>query len=246
MSHPTDHTPHQPGRPATEQAFQPRWTTTSDGLVVPAAPGSMLVPPPKRGRYKVVLADPPWDVFQKSKHGAGEHYDLMTLGRISEMGEAIKYLAAEQSFCFMWVTTATLPYGAQILDDWGFAYKSFYSWIKPRFTLGGYFRNAAELLLLGVKGKGTKFQFRSQPNWGMYPLQEHSRKPEEIHQMIERVAGPGHYLELFARRPSPTAKHWDVWGNEVASTISLAPWGFEVPSDTNPQGFAPNRAGEPS
>ncbi|WP_312099751.1 MT-A70 family methyltransferase [Corynebacterium dentalis] len=107
MSHPTDHTPHQPGRPATEQAFQPRWTTTSDGLVVPAAPGSMLVPPPKRGRYKVVLADPPWDVFQKSKHGAGEHYELMTRGRISEMSEAIKFLAAEQSFCFMWVTTAT-------------------------------------------------------------------------------------------------------------------------------------------
>jgi len=67
----------------------------------------MLVPPPKRGRYKVVLADPPWDVFQKSKHGAGEHYELMTRGRISEMSEAIKFLAAEQSFCFMWVTTAT-------------------------------------------------------------------------------------------------------------------------------------------
>lgn len=223
-----------------QHAHVPRWTTTDDGLIIPETPGGMLVPPPDCGSIDFTYCDPPWDVYQKGKHGAAEHYDLMTLERIHGMGEAIKYLASENSFCFMWVTNASLPYGAQILEDSGFTYKRFYVWIKPRFTLGGYFRNAAELLLIGAKGKGTKFVYRSQPNWGMYPLQEHSRKPEEIHTIIARVCGPGTYLELFARRPSTTASHWHVWGNEVDSTISLARWGYPVPSDITPRSAGPD------
>ena len=43
------------------------------------------------------------------------------------------------------------------------------------------------------------------------PRREHSRKPAEIHDRIERlVAGP--YLELFAREERPG---WTVWGNET-------------------------------
>jgi len=39
---------------------------------------------------------------------------------------------------------------------------------------------------------------------------EHSRKPDGIHERIERlVAGP--YLELFARQSRPG---WTTWGNE--------------------------------
>src|SRR5699024_10954353 len=66
---------------------------------------------------------------------------------------------------------------------------------------------------------------------GVYPVQGHSHKPEEIHLMIERVVGPGNYLELFARRPAPSRQQWDVWGNEVSSTVSLKEFGCEVPSD---------------
>ena len=40
---------------------------------------------------------------------------------------------------------------------------------------------------------------------------EHSRKPEELYDVIERCsAGP--YLELFARHGRPG---WSQWGNEV-------------------------------
>lgn len=85
-----------------------------------------------------------------------------------------------------------------------------------------------------MRGKGTKVAFRSQPNWGFHPLQEHSHKPEEVHQIVERLVGPGRYLELFARRPAPSASTWDVWGNEIDSTVSLAPWGYRVPSDDAP------------
>ncbi|MGD9675406.1 MAG: MT-A70 family methyltransferase, partial [Candidatus Bipolaricaulia bacterium] len=155
--------------------------------------------------------------------------------RILGMSDAIQEIAAEQSFCFLWVTAGTVPLGIRVLSEWGFRYTNFYFWAKPRFTLGNTFRNAGELLLLGVRGKGTKFAFRSQPNWGFHALQSHSHKPEEIHSMIERVVGEGPYLEIFARRSAPTRGEWSVWGNEIPgaepSLISLRKWGYPVPAD---------------
>ncbi|MGP5507393.1 MT-A70 family methyltransferase [Corynebacterium flavescens] len=188
-------------------------------------------PTPAAGTYTAIYADPPWVPSQKGKYGASQHYELMTTDRICAMGEGIREIAADNSFCFLWVTNATVPDGLRVLEAWGFRYTSFYFWAKPRFTLGNTFRNAGELLLLGVRGKGTKVAFRSQPNWGFHPLQEHSHKPEEVHHIVERLAGEGRFLELFARREAPSRAHWDVWGNEVDATISLARWGFEVPSD---------------
>jgi N6-adenosine-specific RNA methylase IME4 len=42
------------------------------------------------------------------------------------------------------------------------------------------------------------------------PRREHSRKPELVHERIERlVAGP--YLEMFARASRPG---WDGWGDQ--------------------------------
>lgn len=190
---------------------------------------------PKPGTYRAVLADPPWSMHQKGKFGAAEHYELMNDDRILEMGRAIHAVASENSFCFLWVTTATLPLGIQVLAQWGYRYSSFYFWAKPVFGLGNTFRNAGELLLLGIRGSEARFAYRSQPNWGFYPRQDHSHKPEEIHSMIERVVGEGPYLELFARRPAPTRGDWDVWGDEVDSSepslISLKKWGYPVPGD---------------
>jgi len=41
---------------------------------------------------------------------------------------------------------------------------------------------------------------------------EHSRKPDEVHELIERMYPELPKLELFARKARPG---WDVWGNEV-------------------------------
>jgi N6-adenosine-specific RNA methylase IME4 len=49
------------------------------------------------------------------------------------------------------------------------------------------------------------------PDVVIAPVREHSRKPDEVHERIERLF-PGPYLELFARRAVPG---WTVWGNEV-------------------------------
>ena len=175
----------------------------------------------KPTKYKTILADPPWDIQQKGKsRGAIKHYNLMTLYRIKAM--PIADLVEENSHCWLWVTNATLEAGFDVLRAWGVTPRSIYTWVKPRLGLGVYLRNCTEHLLLGTRGKAP-IQFKGQMNWGFMPLQDHSHKPEEVYDIIERCS-EGNYLELFARRP----RHgWDIWGNEVASDVKIKD--FPVP-----------------
>jgi N6-adenosine-specific RNA methylase IME4 len=173
--------------------------------------------------YRTIMADPPWDVLQKGKRsfGAERHYNLMTLDQIKAMPIA-DLTDPDSSHCWLWVTNGTLRHGYDVLEAWGFTPRSPLTWCKPRFTLGQYLRNSTEHLLLGTRGKAP-VRFRSQPTWLFAPLQEHSHKPEETYDIIERISH-GPYLELFARR----RRHgWDAWGNEIDSDIDIP--GYPVP-----------------
>lgn len=176
-------------------------------------------------KFRTILADCPWDVEQKGARGAIKHYDLMTLDQLKAM--PIADIAADDAHLWFWVTNATLRAGYDVIESWGFTPRSPLTWIKPRFTLGVYLRNATEHLIFATRGKAP-VQFRSQPTWMFAPLQDHSHKPEEQFAVIERVS-PGPYLELFARRQPPSDKVWSIWGNEVESDISIP--GYPVPSD---------------
>ena len=178
-------------------------------------------------KYSTILADPPWDIQQKGAYGAERHYSLMSLERIKQL--PVEDLAAVDAHLWLWVTNATLRDGYDVMESWGFTPRSPLTWIKPRFTLGVYLRNATEHLILGTRGKAP-VKFKSQPTWMFAPLQDHSHKPEEQYAVIERVSGEGPRLELFARRRQPG---WDVWGNEVDSDIDIP--GFPVPNQRSGQ-----------
>lgn len=171
-------------------------------------------------RFATLLLDPPWDIGQRGKYGAINHYNLMDLNQIKAM--PIKDLAEENRHCWLWVTNNTLRYGFDVLETWGFTPRSVFTWIKLRMGLGVYLRNCTEHILLGSRGNAP-VRCRNQINFGVFPVQDHSHKPEEVHKIIERVSPPD-YLELFARRRQPG---WDVWGNEVDSDIIIP--GYPVP-----------------
>ena len=177
----------------------------------------------KTQKYATILADPPWDIQQKGNFGAVNHYDLMTLERIKAM--PVADLMEENGHVWLWVTNATLEHGFEVLRAWGCTPRSVFTWLKAfsGFGLGVYLRNHTEHILLGTKGK-SPILFKSQPNFGFFPRQDHSHKPEEVHKIIERCS-PGPYLELFARRRQPG---WDVWGNEIESDVVLG--GYPVPN----------------
>src|SRR5262249_646605 len=154
------------------------------------------------------------DLHQRGRWGADQHYPLMTVEAIRSL--RVDRLAAENGHLWLWVTNAALPVGREVMEAWGFTYRSCLTWIKPRFGLGLYLRNQPEHLVLGTRGKAPVL-FRGQGTWLYAPVQEHSHKPEEQYAIIERCS-PGPYLELFARR-----KHlgWDVWGDEVTCDVAL-------------------------
>jgi len=130
----------------------------------------------------------------------------------------IRKLAAARSHLYLWVPNALLAEGLQVMRAWGFTYKTNLVWYKVRKDggpdgrgVGFYFRNVTEVILFGVRGAmRTLDPGRKQVNLLSTRKREHSRKPDEIYDIIE-ACSPGPYLELFARFPRPG---WTQWGNE--------------------------------
>src|SRR5690606_24080425 len=79
--------------------------------------------------------------------------------------------------------------------------------------VGFYFRNVTELVLFGVRGKNarTLAPGRRQVNYLATRKREHSRKPDELYDIIE-ACSPGPRIELFARG---TRQGWTMWGDQA-------------------------------
>jgi N6-adenosine-specific RNA methylase IME4 len=175
-------------------------------------------------RFATILADPPWQFENRTGKMAPEHrrlnrYSTMDLDGI--LGLPVRAISAETSHLYLWVPNALLPEGLRVLDAWGFKYKSNIVWHKIRKDggpdgrgVGFYFRNVTELVLFGVRGKNarTLAPGRRQVNFLATQKREHSRKPDELYDVIESCS-PGPYLEMFARG---ARERWCVWGNEAS------------------------------
>ncbi len=104
--------------------------------------------------------------------------------------------------------------GLRVLEAWGFEYKTGLGWVKNKIGMGYYVRSRLELVLIGTKGEMSLPEIERRPDQVIEaPRREHSRKPDELYEIIERMYPNGRYLELFARRTRP---NWTSWGNELA------------------------------
>jgi N6-adenosine-specific RNA methylase IME4 len=174
-------------------------------------------------KFGTVLADPPWQFINRTGKVAPEHRRLSRYGTMSVAEIAALPVAgalADTAHLYLWVPNALLPEGLQVLQAWGFRYKSNIVWHKLRKDggsdgrgVGFYFRNVTEMLLFGVRGKNarTLAPGRTQVNYIGTRKREHSRKPDEQYPLIEGCS-PGPYLELFARG---ARAGWSVWGTQA-------------------------------
>jgi N6-adenosine-specific RNA methylase IME4 len=174
-------------------------------------------------KVSTILADPPWQFQNKTGKIAPEHrrlmrYPTMRLDDIASL--PVEDVMNETAHLYLWCPNALLPDGLAVMEAWGFSYKSNLVWHKIRKDggsdgrgVGFYFRNVTELILFGVKGKRARTldPGRSQINLLATRKREHSRKPDELYDIIESCS-PGPYLELFARG---TRKKWFVWGDQA-------------------------------
>ena len=174
------------------------------------------------GRFSTILADPPWQFMNRTGKMAPEHkrlhrYRTMTLDEIMTL-PIIDY-ARDPAHLYLWVPNALLAEGLAVMKAWGFTYKSNLVWYKVRRDggpdgrgVGFYFRNVTELVLFGTRGyMRTLAPGRRQVNLLYSRKREHSRKPEELYDIIE-ACSLGPYLELFARHERPG---WVSWGDQV-------------------------------
>ena len=111
----------------------------------------------------------------------------------------------------------------------GFQFKTVaFAWVKVNrqdyslFTgLGWWTRANVELCLLATRGHPRR-QDNTVHQVVMSRIEGHSKKPDEVRHRIERLMGDVPRVELCARQYSPG---WDVWGNQVSSSIDIDGWG---------------------
>lgn len=82
-------------------------------------------------KYRTILADPPWDINQKGKYGAGKHYELMKLDRIKAM--PVADFSEENEHLWLWVPNGLLQERLDVIKAWGFTYRAPFYWIKPNW-----------------------------------------------------------------------------------------------------------------
>lgn len=167
--------------------------------------------------YKTIYIDPPWEEKGggKIKRGADRHYPTMTVDEIAQL--PISRLADKDGcHLYLWVTNNFLEKGLAMLRARGFEYITTITWQKDRFGLGQYFRGITEHCLFASTKKRLPYKVidgkRAQGVTGFFePKTVHSRKPQKMREMIERVSYAPR-IELFAREQFDG---WDAWGNEL-------------------------------
>lgn len=195
-------------------------------------------------KFRFIMADLPWkhnsrratrkdNPSKKTRQGVGAagHYRLMSTAEICALGPLVQAVATPDAYLGMWVLESMPLDPPLVLEAWGFEHVStLFSWIKinadgsPFFGIGKYSASNLERLILARRAPRKKHLCWHSTLKGCYkpnqvimaPKSEHSAKPEEAQDRIDRWVDPyldGHgKLEMFARRHRPG---WVCLGDEI-------------------------------
>jgi N6-adenosine-specific RNA methylase IME4 len=170
---------------------------------------------PSSRRYPLIYADPPWNFHAWGTDGDGrdidQHFPTMALDDICKL--PVRELATNDAVLYMWTTSAHLMESFRVLDAWDFEYVSNIVWVKDGIGLGCWVRNQHELLVIARRGDIPSPLPANRPSSVIKATRrEHSRKPDEAYELIERMYPDLPRIELFARQRRPG---WDAWGNQA-------------------------------
>jgi N6-adenosine-specific RNA methylase IME4 len=192
---------------------------------------SDLYPKLPNKKFDVIYADPPWDYngklqFDKSSTDA-EHINLTkkifvssaafkypTLKTDELMRLPVRDIAKNDCLLFMWTSNPHLAQAVELGRAWGFEYKTVaFVWDKMNHNPGQYTLSNCELCLVFKRGKIPRPRgARNVRQLVRSPRREHSEKPIEVIEAIEKMFPTQERIELFARRK---IDGWSVWGLDV-------------------------------
>lgn len=164
------------------------------------------------GTYELIYCDPPWryDFAETDNRKIENQYPTMTVDEICEM--TLPNIA-DNALLLMWATAPKLIEALNVIDAWGFTYKTHCIWDKEKIGMGYWFRGQHELLLVATKGNfsppipGNRISSVYREDRG-----KHSAKPLFFYDYIDNAFKNKKKIELFAR--VKINDNWEVWGNE--------------------------------
>jgi N6-adenosine-specific RNA methylase IME4 len=130
----------------------------------------------------------------------------------------------DKSGCVLWLwfTNNHMIEAARCLEQWGFDLKTILTWekvtkdgTKTHLGTGHWLRNCTEHCALAVRGNVKAFSGQTLTNESTIlhsPRREHSRKPEQFFELVEKLCPDMTKLEMFARS---SRVGWDCWGWEA-------------------------------
>lgn len=171
-------------------------------------------------RFGSIGSDPQWKFLTRSAAGEGRsaniHYKTEEVDRIKDL--PVGELLADDGAFYMWMVDWCPQDALDLLAHWGLKHvTTAFTWVKQNASgqgwhMGqGYWTRAnPEQCWLATKGNPKRL-YADVRQLIVAPVMEHSRKPDEWLDRIERLT-EGDYLELQARRPR---RGWTSWGDEL-------------------------------
>jgi len=169
--------------------------------------GNIILP---EGKFEVIVIDPPWDYDTKAYDPINRRGIIPYPSIPTENLKQIQIPAAENCVMWLWTTHQFIWDAKDIMDVWGFEYKSILVWDKEKMGVGKWLRKQVEFCLLGIKGKPI-IDLTSQRDIIYESRREHSRKPECFYEMVEEVC-VGRKLDYFSRSER---EGWQIYGNDT-------------------------------
>jgi N6-adenosine-specific RNA methylase IME4 len=181
-------------------------------------------------KAKALYLDPPWHFKARSDAGEGRsanlHYTTGAIERIMEDLAPVKDCVADDCVMFMWMVDWCPQAALDLIAALDFTHKTTaFTWAKQlasgdgwAMTQGYWTRANPEACWLATRGSPKRLHADVR-QLIVAPIMEHSRKPDDAYERIERLVD-GPYLELYARRPRAG---WTSWGNELKFEMPAMP-----------------------
>lgn len=171
---------------------------------------------PEPTAVNLILADPPWqyDFAETDNRQIENQYPTATVDEIgAHINAAWAPPVADDCVLFLWATMPKLKEALQVMEAWGFEYKTGAVWDKVKMGMGYWFRGQHELLLVGTKGNVSPPEpelrrssvFREERG-------RHSAKPACVYEAIEAMFPKAVKCEFYQRA---ARDGWQGCGNEV-------------------------------
>jgi N6-adenosine-specific RNA methylase IME4 len=162
------------------------------------------------GPFRVIAGDPPWP-YESSSDLPYPPMDIETIKKMR-----VAEIVEENAILWLWTTNTHLRVAFEVIEAWGFQYRTMLTWAKDQVGTGQYLRGQSEHCLFATKGNPIFVKGK----WSTLleaKRREHGRKPDEFYELVEATC-PGRKVELFSRQQRTG---WESYGNDVNKFVSV-------------------------